>query len=279
MSYANMDAVPTQTAGTSELLASDWNTYVRDNFDSIKFGHVVCTSGSRPTGIAEGTMIYETDTQKVLVYSGASWVEISDLDNSGAASDGVNAFLTRRIFTTEAARDAAITSPVEGQEAYLTAPTIPAAVSGTGGTTIVPTGVTTIYNGSAWVCTTPVGVFNGGSSNTVTSSSYTDATWGGTAMTVTAETGTTAMVSLTARMFAPTGAFFFAAVKPPNANSADTYAISAQSDGGSNTPLFGGTFIFTGLTAGSNTFKIQLRNNGAANGKLDSTHLIVRGIA
>lgn len=80
MSYANMDGVPTQTAGTSELLASDWNTYVRDNFDSIKFGHVVCTSSTRPTGIAEGTMIYETDTNKGLVYTGSVWVEVFDLD-------------------------------------------------------------------------------------------------------------------------------------------------------------------------------------------------------
>jgi hypothetical protein len=82
-----MDGVPTQTAGTSELLASDWNTYVRDNFDSIKFGHVVCTSSTRPTGIAEGTMIYETDTQKVLVYSGSAWVEISDIDRAGGLAE------------------------------------------------------------------------------------------------------------------------------------------------------------------------------------------------
>lgn len=81
-----MDGVPTQTAGTSELLASDWNTYVRDNFDSIKFGHVVCTSSTRPTGIAEGTMIYETDTNKVLVYNGSSWKEISDLDSANGLS-------------------------------------------------------------------------------------------------------------------------------------------------------------------------------------------------
>lgn len=88
MTYANMDGVPTQTAGTSELLASDWNTYVRDNFDDIKFGHVVCTSSTRPTGIAEGTMIYETDTNKVLVYNGSAWVEVHDLDTSGTFPDG-----------------------------------------------------------------------------------------------------------------------------------------------------------------------------------------------
>jgi hypothetical protein len=73
MSYANMDGVPSQTPGVSEILASDWNTYVRDNFDSIKFGHIVCTSSTRPTGIAEGTMIYETDTNNSLVYNGSVW--------------------------------------------------------------------------------------------------------------------------------------------------------------------------------------------------------------
>lgn len=100
MSYANMDGVPTQTAGTSELLASDWNTYVRDNFDSIKFGHVVCTSSTRPTGIAEGTMIYETDTDKVLVYSGSAWVEISDITNGASNPIQRNVASTTKTDTT-----------------------------------------------------------------------------------------------------------------------------------------------------------------------------------
>ena len=78
MTYSNMDNVPTRTAGTSELLASDWNTYVRDNFDAIKFGHIVCTSSTRPTGIGEGTMIYETDTNKGLVYDGSIWKTFYD---------------------------------------------------------------------------------------------------------------------------------------------------------------------------------------------------------
>ena len=96
MSYANMDGVPTQTAGTSELLATDWNTYVRDNFDSIKFGHIVCTSTTRPTGIAEGTMIYETDTNtnKVLVYSGSAWVEVANLNNVGGLSTAASALIS-----------------------------------------------------------------------------------------------------------------------------------------------------------------------------------------
>ena len=44
-------------------------------------GHYVCTSSTRPTGIAEGHMIYETDTQRFLVYDGtATWLSIFDTD-------------------------------------------------------------------------------------------------------------------------------------------------------------------------------------------------------
>jgi hypothetical protein len=84
-----MDGVPTQTAGTSEILASDWNTYVRDNFDSIKFGHVTVADNSAKSAlsVAEGTMVYQLDNQKVFVYNGSSWVEVNDLDNPGAWSD------------------------------------------------------------------------------------------------------------------------------------------------------------------------------------------------
>ena len=92
MSYSTMNNVPTQSSGTSGVLASDWNTYVRDNFDAIKSGHVVCTSSTRPTGVDEGTMIYESDTQRVLVYN-AGWVEGMDLDKTGAAPAALVPFL------------------------------------------------------------------------------------------------------------------------------------------------------------------------------------------
>jgi hypothetical protein len=79
MSYANMDGVPSQTPGVSELLASDWNIYVRDNFDSIKFGHlVVADNNARPSGVAEGTMVYTLDSKKVWVYDGSNWKTFYD---------------------------------------------------------------------------------------------------------------------------------------------------------------------------------------------------------
>jgi hypothetical protein len=53
------------------LTASRMNE-VRDN---LNVGHTVCTSTTRPSSPVEGTMIYETDTDKVLVWTGAAWVE------------------------------------------------------------------------------------------------------------------------------------------------------------------------------------------------------------
>jgi hypothetical protein len=54
----------------------------------IGHGTEICTSTTRPSTAIEGMMIYETDTNKVLVNSSAtstpSWVEVTDLDNTYA---------------------------------------------------------------------------------------------------------------------------------------------------------------------------------------------------
>jgi microcystin-dependent protein len=84
-SYTTLDNVPTQTAGTSPVLASDWNDYVRDNFDVIKYGHLLCTSGARPSA-ATGTMLFETDTSRLVVYNGSAWVVVADLTDSASVS-------------------------------------------------------------------------------------------------------------------------------------------------------------------------------------------------
>ena len=98
LSYANLSNVPFQTAGVSELLASDWNTYVRDNFNAVKFGHLLVADSSERTGLsaAEGTMVYQLDAQKLFVNrdgTSGGWVEVSDLDNAGGVSDVVVPFL------------------------------------------------------------------------------------------------------------------------------------------------------------------------------------------
>ena len=52
------------------------DTNVKDFTNRINFGIIVCTSGTRPTAV-DGKTIYETDTDKLLIYNGASWVEIT----------------------------------------------------------------------------------------------------------------------------------------------------------------------------------------------------------
>lgn len=184
------------------------------------------------------------------------------------------------VFTNEAARDAAITSPVEGMMAYLTAPTVPAA---TGATTAVPTGITTIYNGSAWVCTTPVSAYTG-TTGTTTSGTYTATlTSGGTNPSVTLATGTTAlmMVSVTGSVNpAPTTIIVGVAV-----SGATTLAVSGQSNA-AYVGMSGGYIgtmtlakVITGLTAGTNTFTIQYQSGAGNTASFYDRNITVQGIA
>ena len=179
------------------------------------------------------------------------------------------------VFTNEAARDAAISSPVEGQRCYLTAPTVPAA---TGATTAVPTGVTTIYNGSVWVCVTPVSAFTS-TSGTTSSTSYTATlSSGGTNPSVTLVTGTTALVHLRYRGSPPpAGAQAYCSVAVSGAGT-----VAASDDNGlfTNTGLLGHghSFVLTGLTAGTNTFTIQYRVTGNSTA-FEMRGIIVEGIA
>ena len=187
-----------------------------------------------------------------------------------------NANAGHNVFTNEAARDAAITAPTEGTMAYLTAPTVPAA---TGGTTSIPTGVITIYNGSVWVCVTPVSGFTS-NTGTLGLSGYTATLSGspGTNPSVTLVTGTTALVS-TAAIMSNSGTFATSVsvavsgagtVAASNNYSLDT-AIAANL-------RFGSTFVIPGLTAGTNTFTLQYASNGNT-ASISMRHITVQGIA
>jgi len=125
-----MDTVPTQTAGVSELLASDWNTYVKDNFDSIKYGHVVVSNeAGRPSGTLEGTMIYQSDVNKFFVRFGGAWVEVLDLDREGALPETSPGHLVVADDTAKAAL-----TPSEGMMVYQS-----------------DNNKVFVYSGSAWV--------------------------------------------------------------------------------------------------------------------------------
>ncbi len=185
-------------------------------------------------------------------------------------ANAIDAFGGVRVYTNEAARNAAITSPFEGMVAYLTDPTVPAA---TGTTPLLPTGIMTVYNGTVWVCTTEVAVNTAGTSAAFTTG-YANVTVGGVATSVTLTTGTTALVTFAARI-AGNGNYANILVKASTA-AADG-ALSAFNQTSAYVTV-GRTCVLTGLTAGTNTFTVQGQNN-VAGGTCDHISLAVKGIA
>lgn len=187
------------------------------------------------------------------------------------------------VYTNEAARDAAITSPTEGMRVYLTAPTIPAAT--TSGTTAVPSGVQTIYNGSVWVCVTEIGASVGGTPATTSTSYVTTLTGDSTAVSATLVTGTTALVSINFRCYV--SAINLTALCAISVSGASTIAAADSNGVIHQMPNVTGvnfeqdnarTFILSGLTAGTNTFTLNYRTTG---GTLTTTNRLmwVKGIA
>lgn len=181
------------------------------------------------------------------------------------------------VFTNEAARDAALTSPEEGMVAYLTAPTVPAA---TGVITAVPTGVTTVYNGSVWVCTTEVGASSTTTGTTTSTSYVTTLTSDGTAISVTLVTGTTAFVN-----------FGWWGSIAAGSQAATSIAVSGATTlaAGINNSVYMGTgttnltshraWVLTGLTAGTNTFTLSYTSAGGGNITYAHRWLSVKGVA
>ena len=188
-----------------------------------------------------------------------------------------NALAGGPIYATEAARTTAIPSPFEGQRAYITGSTVAAA---TGLVTAVPTGIQTIYNGAAWVCVTPVGA-DTVTTGTTTSTSYTATlTSGGTNPSVTISTGTTALVTFTAIMNSSVGGVgVLSALAVSGATTvaaSDNYSVSGEL---TNFSMCATSFVFTGLTAGTNTFTMNYRINTAGTLTALRRRLIVQGIA
>ena len=221
---------------------------------------IVCASTTRPVTPFEGQEIYETDTNRSWTYNGAAFVP-NDM-----------------VFTDEAARDAAITSPTEGMHAYITGSTVAAA---TGAKTAVPTGIQTIYNGTDWVCVTPISAGSTTSATSTSTSYVTTLTGDATAVSVTLNTGTSALVYLDNVLsnsslstlyisFSVSGATTLAVV---DSNAAITAPSTANF-----TDCMSRSFIVTGLTAGINTFTLNYKVAGGT-----STHksrgIVVTGVA
>ena len=183
-------------------------------------------------------------------------------------------------FTTEAARDAAITAPSEGMVAYLTAPTVPAA---TGATTFVPTGIQTIYNGTSWVCVTEVSAFTVTGGTTTETSNFTPTlTSGGTNPSVTLTTGTTALVTISVNLINSTSVASYMTLAISGATTItgnsfeSTYGAARNSANVQTTASR--TYAISGLTAGTNTFTLNYIVAGGT-GTFIARSMTAKGVA
>jgi len=192
-------------------------------------------------------------------------------------------FFGQATFTNEAARDAAIPATAislqEGMRAYLTASTVATA---TGATTAIPSGITTTYNSSAWVCTTPVGA-SSGTTGTMTGTSYQNTLTGDTtAISATLVTGTTALINIsctTAHSALATKNFLSVAVSGATTLAAsDANGVEANQMVAGYIYTMSRSYILTGLTAGTNTFTLNYKTQGAT-ATFYSRSLVVQGIA
>lgn len=183
------------------------------------------------------------------------------------------------VFTTEAVRNAAITSPTEGMHAYLTASTETTAA---GTNTAIPSGIQTIYDGSGWVTVTDVGAWSTGT-GTRANITMGASTSGGTDPAVTLRTGTTALVSFCAYMQCSSAG---ATVQPGIAVSGAT-TIASNTEPMYTVVYTGSPYVYyivnfnkivTGLTAGINTFTQQYSSTSGTS-YWYARELHVKGIA
>lgn len=190
-------------------------------------------------------------------------------------------FFGQATFTNEAARDAAIPATgitlQEGMRAYLTAPTVPAATGAS--STQVPSGATTIYNGTAWVCVTEVGARSSTTGTTTSTSYVTTMTSDGTAISCTLVTGTTALIGMTCQSYVSgAGVTGFASISVSGAttlSASDANGIKLQS---TFEAVPSSVFILSGLTAGTNTFTMNYKTNSGTLTAVER-RLWVKGIA
>ena len=179
------------------------------------------------------------------------------------------------IFATEALRDAGITSPFEGQRAYITGSSVAAA---TGANTAVPTGINTVYNGTSWVCTTEVGAYTDTTGTTTSTTATSTLTSGGTNPSVTLTTGTTALVTFSmGASITPAPAAVTAGISVNGAvpgNNISQYSVITAGYFGT----LAASLIITGLTAGTNTFSLVYYVS-AGTGSFYNRRIWAKGIA
>ena len=124
-----VDYVPTRYTRNAAASGAGAVTDLTAHLDGVNTltgqGHIICTSSTRPTSIATGTMIFETDTNKVLMYNGTTWIVTNWIGTwpsfwvyrtSSTSTPGIVVFNTVRqnINSNYSASTGLFTAPVSG---------------------------------------------------------------------------------------------------------------------------------------------------------------------
>lgn len=194
---------------------------------------------------------------------------------------GDNLWAGGPVYDTLASLQAAITSPFEGQRAYLYNPAA-TSVTATGASTFIPTGINVVYNGAAWVSTTEVSAGSNTSATTASTSYVTTLTSDGTAISVTLLTGTTVWIAYSAIGYNNTAAqSVYASISVSGATTiaaADSNSSGATSAGTNYGINMNRMMVLGGLTAGANTITLNYKVNGGT-GTFLNRNLTAKGIA
>lgn len=133
-----------------------------------------------------------------------------------------------------------------------------------------------VYNGSAWVCLTPQSA-SVNTQQTTTSSTYTDLSTVGP--TVSIQTGTSALVTVSTMSYNNDGVYFawmsFAVSGATTLAASDDYAAASRYG---NQTSVSKTFLLTGLTAGVNTFTAKYKASALTTAQFHYRCLTVVGV-
>ena len=194
-------------------------------------GAPLTSSATAPTSPSAGDIWFDTSTGATYIYYNSAWVELG----GGSMSPYQATSSTRP------------SSPWAGQTIYET-----------------DTNRNLQYNGTAWVTTTPVSASDT-TTRTTSATSYTTLTG---APTVTLSTGTKALITVTAELASSIAGYTRAGVLVSGASTiaaAATKSATAYFNASTvgNNISVSYTYMETGLTAGSNTFTMQIIAAGA----------------
>jgi hypothetical protein len=133
-----------------------------------------------------------------------------------------------------------------------------------------------VYNGSAWVCLTPQSDTQNASVNNPSGTAF--AASSGTDPAVTLQTGTKALITISARISCA-GNYNFVGCAVSGASSIAAIDDNSAAVGAISTATMSSvTYLLTTLTAGSNTFTMRYRCNVTASGSYDYRKITVVGI-